>query len=502
MSEKPYKIRDRRGISQGWTTGRTDFFDASASRNAERTARVPANLDRDGTILSGQQSRVALMRIARYLTANFPQVRNAVAEMSTYTTSSFLPQFEGEDKAWGEQAEALLREHDRILDIRGPQWSRDHWLRGMVASAARDGDSATLLVDRGDGYPQIQCIGGHRLGCRGETVVKEGQFKGRSIVDGVITDDFGTVLGHRILGDEPKDDRDVAAADLIPHWIPDVALPDQVRGVSWIGSVLIQSQDVKERRRLELAALKLAASEGFLVENEDGQMDLSRIVTGTETVENAAATPVAPTMEMVDGPGFRYAKSNTGAKITPITSDRPTANQQVFEDGIIREILASMGWSSDFSYDVTKVAARQMFIVIAKINANMSAIRRLMVEPACRRLDGWRISKFIQRGELPENAEWYKWGYQAPADLTADEKYSSDTDLQELRAGITTLRKVTGKRGTFWQEVIDQEVAEVSYRMKACEKAGVPYDRVCLLTPNGTPPPAEEAAKESTNATK
>jgi hypothetical protein len=91
MPEAPYKIRDRRGTSQGW--GRSDLFDAAAPRNDERTARVPQSLDRDGSALMGQQSRVALMRIARYLCANFPQVRNAVAEMATYTTASFIPQF-------------------------------------------------------------------------------------------------------------------------------------------------------------------------------------------------------------------------------------------------------------------------------------------------------------------------------------------------------------------------------------------------------------------------
>jgi capsid protein len=491
MSEAPYKIRDRRGTSNGW--GRSDLFDAAAPRNDERTARIPQSLDRDGSALMGQQSRVALMRIARYLCANFPQVRNAVAEMATYTTASFIPQFEGADKAWGEQAEALLREHDRILDIRGAQWNRDHWLRGMVASAIRDGDSATLLVDRGDGYPQIQCIPGHRLGCRAATEVMSGSYKGLSIVDGVIIDDFGTVIAHRITGNVPEDDRDVSTADIIPHWIPDVALPDQVRGISWIGSVLIQSQDVKERRRLELAAMKLAASEGFLVENEDGQPELSRIVPDSSVVTDAAATPVAPVLEMVDGPGYRYAKAQTGQKITAITSDRPTVNQQVFEDGIIREILASMGWSSDFSFDPTKVASRQMFIVIAKINANMNAIRRLMVEPACRRLDGWRISKFIKRGDLPPNPEWYKWGYQHPADLTADEKYSSDTDLQEWRGGGATMADFCGKRGKDWRETIDQSVREEKYRMDACAAAGVPYDRVRLLTPNGSPVDAVDA---------
>jgi len=491
MSEAPYKVRDRRGFSQGW--GRTDFFDASAQRNAERIARVPFYLERDGTTLSGYQTRTVLMRVARYLCANFPQVRNAVAEMATYTTSSFLPQFEGEDKAWGEKAEALLREHDRIIDIRGTQWNRDLWLRGMVASAIRDGDSATLLVDRGDGYPQIQCIGAHRLGCRGVNEVTAGKFAGSVITDGVITDDFGTVIGHRILGDTQDLDRDVSASDIIPHWIPDVALSDQVRGISWIGSVLIQSQDVKERRRLELAAMKLAASEGFLVENEDGQPELSRIIPDTSVLPDAAATPIAPVFEMVDGPGYRYAKANTGQKITPITSDRPTANQQVFEDGIIREILASMGWSSDFSFDPTKVASRQMFIVIAKINANMNAIRRLMVEPACRRLDGWRISKFINRGDLPPNPEWYKWGYQNPANLTADEKYSSDTDLQEWRGGGATMADFCGKRGKDWRETIDQSVREEKYRMDACAAAGVPYDRVRLLTPNGSPVDAVDA---------
>jgi hypothetical protein len=50
-----------------------------------------------------------------------------------------------------------------------------------------------------------------------------------------------------------------------------------------------------------------------------------------------------------------------------------------------------------------------------------------------------------------------------------------------------------GKRGKDWRETIDQSVREEKYRMDACAAAGVPYDRVRLLTPNGSPVDAVDA---------
>ena len=54
-----------------------------------------------------------------------------------------------------------------------------------------------------------------------------------------------------------------------------------------------------------------------------------------------------------------------------------------------------------------------------------------------------------------------------------------------------------GKRGKDWRETIDQSVREEAYRMNACADAGVPYDRVRLLTPNGSPAGATDTAQQS-----
>ena len=54
-----------------------------------------------------------------------------------------------------------------------------------------------------------------------------------------------------------------------------------------------------------------------------------------------------------------------------------------------------------------------------------------------------------------------------------------------------------GKRGKDWRETIDQSVREEAYRMKACADARVPYDRVRLLTPNGSPVDAQNGTAQT-----
>ena len=61
-----------------------------------------------------------LMTLGRYLYANVPPLQNAVNTIAnTAIGNSFIPQFYGADKAWGEQAESLLFEWHKICVISG-----------------------------------------------------------------------------------------------------------------------------------------------------------------------------------------------------------------------------------------------------------------------------------------------------------------------------------------------------------------------------------------------
>ena len=121
-------------------------------------------------------------------------------------------------------------------------------------------------------------------------------------------------------------------------------------------------------------------------------------------------------------------------------------------------------------------------------------------------MDGWRISKAVNAGFLQFNSDWWKWEYQFAQRKTADKKYDSDVDVNEFRAGFSTLRDVCARRGEWYQDVIAQKSQELDMLMEQAKaiasKFGVPLeyalDRLSLTVPNGSQvqqqaQPAQEA---------
>lgn len=106
-----------------------------------------------------------------------------------------------------------------------------------------------------------------------------------------------------------------------------------------------------------------------------------------------------------------------------------------------------------------------MRVIVEKINAVLRKKRKL-VGKACRRVDGYALARFMKLGILPFNAEWYKWEYQGPGDVTADKKYDSDVDLQEISQGIATRRNAIARRGGNYGEIREQRKTEADDELK------------------------------------
>lgn len=496
--EKPYKINDRRGLSNGRPFDGNRLYQAAQWQQYNDRRRI-ANLEADTPRNINAYGRRMLSSIGRWLYANCPIVTGAVDEIARYAAHNYTAQFYGSDRQWGQDAESWLYENDRFVDVRGWPYTFQVYAENLVRAAILDGDVFTLLTQDDADNGRIQTFISGRIGSREmQATVKGGPYDGMMIRDGAVMDEFGKSVAYQILGELPALDRIVSANSLFPSFIP--KFPDQERGISILGATLFDFQDASESRRFELLAQKLAASYGMVVENEDGEADPGKVLLGASsgTLDSSGNAATAWT-EKVDGVGIHYFKAGTNSKISSVTSDRPTANQQNFEDRIIRAALHGMGWSFDFSLDPTKAGGAQMRIVVAKINKTLKHYRSALLEPACRRITGYRIAKAIKNKQLPENDEWFKWSFVGAADLTADEKYSSDVSVQELRAGLTDEQTEIGKRGEWWQDVIERKIEVEKYLQQRCKAEGVDANRIVLLTPNGNPAqPATEEPKEKT----
>lgn len=498
MATQPYRVIDRRSSSGYKGTYSADsLYKASRKHNLTRS-RI-SDLNRDNSRNVSAYGRKSMVDLGRWLFANVAALRGGILEMANYAASSWIPQFYGEDKAWGNLAEEWLYEHDKICDIRGWPYTMATYRRNLVISVIRDGDLFTLLTETNSGYPVIQPLGCHRIGGKETDFIDGGEYDGSPFNDGVIKDDWGRVQAYRIINPEKPDTefRDVAASDGFLSFIPENT--DQDRGFSALASAIFDWQDISESRTFELLAQKVAASIALIEENESGEVDSSKAIVGAPSYGTSGAV-TGPASETLEGGMIRYFRSGLNQKLSAFSYDRPGANSQEFEQRVIRAAFAGMGWSYDFSLDPTKAGGAQMRVVVEKINRTVDHIQQFVLLPALRRIDGWRISKAIKLGLIPPSKEWYKWDYQGPAKLTADKKYDSDVDVQELRAGTTTLSNVTAKRGAYWEDVRKQnelEAKDLLTRAKGISSEfGITMELAIQLlqqqTPNGNMQPASQ----------
>ena len=491
MAQPPLTFLERKWATGNFAVGTNRLIEA-AVQNADR--KQVQYLDYDFHRNISGYGRRTLLSLGRRLYNNSPVIQGVIDEIARNAVSTYLPQFYGEDREWGNAAEDWMHEHDKICDVAGWPYNRQTWLRLMVASCLYDGEMGTLLVKNADGYPQLQIVPSHRIGSRimpGTVTVEKGEFEGARVVDGVIVNDSGAAIGYRILtGESPfnfSEFKDVPARDFMLHFVPRYA--GQLRGYSPLAASAFDWQDVAETRGFEKLAQKMAASRVFIEETVTGEPPESALsLLGTENDgSDVKGTATGGAFEYYEGGLTTYYKAGTGSKLQAVTADRPTMNQREFEANIVRSALYSLGWSVDFALTPGNVGGASMRVVVEQINNTLEEIRGILVRPACARFDGYRVSSAIQLGLLKDSPEWFKWDYQGPAEITADQGYQSDVSIAELRANLTTPQREAARRGQYWQDNIEQAIQAEKYFQKRCKEEGVDPNRIVLLTPNGNP---------------
>lgn len=496
MAAKPAKFVKRGSLYVPSSSGFTKAAVQSEQRKTIRDYAV------DAASLLTPYDRKRVMSIGRYLFNNNSVVRGCINEMASLASAVVIPQFEGQDREWGKLAEDYLYESGKFLDLRGWPYDENSFNRILVLSVIRDGDQFVLLTEDGFGEPKIQVIPAHRIGTRDfNHEIKEGEFAGYRIQDGVILDEYGRAVGYRVLGDEAKDDRDYSSNDLFPAFDPEYA--DQVRGFSALGSSVIDWQDLAETRRFELMAQKLIASIAVVESNEEGEAQMASLAGGGVAISDATDEDNVPVygQEMLGGE-IRHFRAGSGSKIEIPTGDRPTLNQREFADAVAREALHGIGWSWDFGLNPTKMSGGPARIIVSKVNKKLRHLRDKILTPVRRRVDGWRIAKAIKNGRLPASNDWFRWGYQFDAELTADEKYSSDVAMQEFRAGFVSKRDVMAKRGLYYDDVMATKQAEVEDLLVRADEISRKHDipksvAITLLQDNASYSTVTNAAPET-----
>lgn len=501
MAEKPYKIYDRRGSV---VSGGNNRLIPAATPNYDRKLVPDLGYDthRNITALGLRKLR----DVGKFLFWRFPLLHGAVMEKAEMSVGSMIRQFAGEDKAWGELAGEILYDSDENFSVRGWPYDNESYRINQVICNDTEGGSFTLLTETPDGSPRVQVIPTHRIGGYGfsATVGTSDPFRPPTIYDarsktwkqyegdsnpwagykievGGILNEVGAVVAWRVYDDPPTSFVDISANSLFPSFIP--ITEDQIIGIPGLSVSAFDWQDVQETRAFEMLAQKAGASIALVEYNESGGSDAPGaasqgfINTGSG---DKTATPTGLINEMIDGGTVRYLKANTGAKLEALKNDRPTMNQQAFEDRVLDGCFHGIGWSRLFTVDPRSLSGGPARIIVDKINRTRQKNQR-MSEKAQRRIDAFKISKFIKNGELPPNKEALKWEYQWSARVTADQKYEDEIMRERIKMGGGTYHEWYGSRNLDSRQQIKQLIGEVKFFQDECALAGVEVETVRLL---------------------
>lgn len=440
----------------------------------ERRVRYAALNDTNKLLPQG--SWRTMTAFARALYSTLGEVRGPILEKANLSVGDgWIPQFTGTDTAWGRKAEVWLWEWMKIADVRGSPYDFHTDLRLASVALDRDGDIGVLLTENADGYPLIKLFAGHRIGSRTDGKVEAGPYAGLQIFNGVIFNAEGRTVAYRLLGDSEGDDRDVSARDLCLTFDPDWC--DQARGISALYHAITALQDRQDIDDYTLQGIKAAATRALVEENESGESD-----SGSGRTNLTADASGLQVQDLLGGT-IQYFKAGTGSKLSVVDDKRPSTENQAFKESLLRAAYQGLEWPYEFTRDAKEIGGANVRVVVSKINRTVKK-RQAILRKLATRIAGYALSKGIKNKALPPSKEWWMWDWQMPAALTADAGRDSQAARENYKMGMGTLRDYFGSQGQWWEEQLDQRIAEAKAIKEKCAAAGVDVRAVQLLTPN------------------
>lgn len=461
------------------------------------------NLNQDiATLLSRERHR-ALVSDARYIASTFPLVAGAIQQKSHYVCQAgFDPVFNGDDTKWGDLAREKIVQANKIINVRGPQYDwNTSWKIGCT-SIDIDGGFFVVLGETDTGYPQIQFLEAHRVGSRNyEREITSGPYKGLSILNGIIYNARGLEVAYRVLGATPDADRDISALDMYhvatPRWFSDG------RPFPTVAYSILDWYDVKETRGFQKTKAKANAAIVMTESTPDGKAPPSSMAealrkqrqAATAVGDTAGARSTAltqPIQQIIAGGLIRYIKAGQG-ELKVHADNTPGDSTQKFDETVVRGAFYGMDWRIEM-LDLSKLSGAPTRGFADQINTTIFD-RWGRLTPFILRAELWKIRKLIQRGEIPDHAEWWKWAYVPPADFVVDQGRVNKADLDNVRAGAESMPAVIGRYGRTSRDLLREQAKYIKLKRQIEQEEGLqPGELGTLAQPGMQPVLAEPGA--------
>lgn len=459
----PVQIFDSRGNAMAAPRAPGAQIYESTQDNGLRLDRP--RLDADLMRLMSRHKHQMLLSDSRYI-STWSMVNGALEQKADYVSSGgWLPHFTGTDVAYGDEVTPILHAALGILDARGVSydWETDWRIAGRTLDV--DGDFAIAHFLTESGFPQMQMIEAHRIGCRnGERVVESGPYKGLKILNGIIYNPLARPVAIRYLADDPAQDRDISLRDCDyvsrPIWFSDG------RPLPSLAYSVLDWYDMKTARGFEKQAQE-ANSAIAVVESNDTGLARQGFANGIPGVSTDTTSTTTPKTELLAGGLIRYIKHG-GGSISSHFSPRPSDGWRAFDAIIQAAAFYGMKWRVEM-FDLSKLSGAPTRGFQDNINTSIHSQWGTLTPPA-KRVVLRTVSALVARGDIPRHAEWDQWAFPQPVDFTVDANKDSQTDRENIRAGLTTTPAAMRRTGYSSPDRVLIEQARYLQRKKEIAK--------------------------------
>lgn len=483
----------------------------AVSVETDRERPSHPNMARDFIDLLKQPVFLKAVSDCRWLIVASDLVGGAVRQKTDYLSASkFATHFAGRDRAWGELAEEKCEQLDAYCSTRGDRYDWKTLWALTVPHRAADGAIFFNLTETDTGWPLVQPIEAPRVGTRDDKTTVEPKsarsyqksesgkltriytpYAGLRIQSGIIYDDSGREVAYRVLGadEHGADDVDVSAQDMIhiarPAWYSEGRpMPEVANSALALQDIHLarQAQLTKHLHSARLIALRKTET-GTPVQKRLGDPVATRTPSGKDTVT-------------VDEGQFTYIKHKD--EQTPWDTKTPGGEWMAFDDKTVASALHALRWRVEMLDPKQSGTGANTRAFADQINTVIMEEFDFLVRPMLR-VRRWQIAKLIQRGDLPANADWWKWGATPPPEFSPDPGRAITSELEAVRAGAQSMPHVHRRWGQRPAAVLNEQADYLLLRRRIAQEKGLTPEETASLGTLNMPGDAPAAASPGLN---
>ena len=471
---------------------------ASKVKNSLPTVGLPGSTNFDGanysrfrTFLFGLQTnqkggevttwaRTELNRRAKRIYNDCPAVRFLSSFLQRHVIGiGLFPIAQTTDEEWNAEMERVFdnwASNKFYCDSRGQKtfWQRQ---RQCIPDWIRSGESFIGKVFSKNGFPQFQSFAATEIGNAGA----EGESD--RVIDGIILDPQGRVVGYRVLKGEGK--YEDIPVESICH-VADLERDDgQLRSPTALYSGLNPAQDLMEAGAAEKVRHKLQSMITMAVKREGKGAPVKKTLSGVVTQKQGnIATQIDPNghitqtetqieklIETMGGFGaLAYLGAGEELQFLQVQGNEAFNNLQQF---LIYEIAWSIGLNPETAFYLSKLGGTANRAGLEDFAAQVGVIQDRINEQLNTPFWVWRAAVAMSRGEIRKckDPEWWKVAWQGPPKMSVDLGRMGTLLINLRNAGMITLNQYWGGQGMGWRESISQVAKEIRAEKLACWNA-------------------------------